>query len=129
MTYFGNVNEEAIAQLNQNFQLFSVVDNRTPRFGQTAFSSFLKSHGALPSSLTKAGSILYSSLQYLSQAPFSHRQPLPETLTSEEFLRALTWIHYEKACWVNREGSHCRGRTPADHRRLLFAFPEFRNIS
>ena len=68
----GNANDEAIAQPNQNFQLFSAVDNGTPCLGQEAFLSFLHSHGALPSSLTKAGSILYNSLQYLSQAPFSH---------------------------------------------------------
>lgn len=118
MTDFGNANDEEFAQLNQNFQLFGAIDDGTPRLGQTAFLSFLHSHGALPSSLTEAGSILYNILQYLSQAPFSHRQSL--LLTAEEFLRALTWTHYEKACWVNREGNYCRGRTPADHRRLLF---------
>lgn len=113
--------DEEIAQLYQKFQLFGAVDNGTPHcLGQTTFLSFLCSHGALPSSLTEAGSILFNILQYLSQAPFSHQQLLPEALTAEEFLRALTWTHYEKACLVNREGNRCRGRTPADHRRLLF---------
>lgn len=113
--------DEEIAQLYQKFQSFGAVDNGTPYcLGQTTFLSILCSHGALPSSLTEAGSILFSILRYLSQAPFSRQQLLPEALTAEEFLRALTWTHYEKACLVNREGNRCRGRTPADHRRLLF---------
>lgn len=113
--------DEEIAQLYQKFQLFCAVDKGTPHcLNQTTFLSFLCSHGALPSSLTEAGPILFNVLQYLSQAPFSHQQLLPEALTAEEFLRALAWTHYEKACLINREGNHSRARTPADHRRLLF---------
>lgn len=33
MTDFGNANDEEIAQLNQNFQLFGAIDDGTPRLG------------------------------------------------------------------------------------------------
>lgn len=113
--------DEEIAYLYQKFQLFGASENGIPHcLDQTTFLPILFGHGVLPQSLTEAGTILFNMLQYLSQAPFSHQQPLPEALTAEEFLRALTLTHYEKACLINREGNRCRGRTPADHRRLLF---------
>lgn len=112
---------EEIARLYEKFQSFEPAGNgKQHSLDHTTFLSVLCSEGVLPSSLTEAGSILFNVLQYLSQAPFSHQKPLPEALTAEDFLRALIWTHYEKACLVNREGDSCRGRTPADHRRLLF---------
>lgn len=117
---YGGLMDEEYIQLKQHFDSLCTNSNGEPRLTKTSFLSSLKTQATLPPYLTEAGFILFDSLRYLSQAPFSHIQHLPESLTPEEFLRALTWTNYDKACYINREGNLCRGRTPADHRRVLF---------
>lgn len=88
----------------------------TPRLTEVAFRTFLHGRGAIPPALMGTTSIIFQSMRYLSQVPFS-QQTLPEALTMTELCRAIIWPNYNRSRYL------CDGldeRTPADYRRIMF---------
>ncbi|KAM5438265.1 hypothetical protein MferCBS31731_005126 [Microsporum ferrugineum] len=116
--------ESEYIRLQNFFDSHCVQEAGTAHLDRDTFVSFLKTPSNVPSLFDEAGDILYSSVLYLSRYPF--RLSTSQTMTLEEFARALVWALIDapfdelRARPLYAEGNLCRGRTWADHRRAIF---------
>lgn len=99
-----------------NFSALCSDINGTLRLTEVAFQAFLHGRGAIPLALMGTTSIIFQSMRYFSQVPFS-QQTLPEALTLDELCRAVVWPNHDRSRNFNNGLDE---RTPADHRRIMF---------
>lgn len=100
-----------------------------PSLNQTGFKSIIQQvvpNSVGLSALDAATPILWKLFIYVSRYPFfqspSNGKTFPQTMTLNEFLRALVLLHadFSDQLFNGERDERTRARTNADHRRLLF---------